>query len=810
MKQLISACMIAAACAATLPAAGEIRLASGGKTDYTIVAPEKPTKHEQAAVKDLAMYLSQITGAKFSVNGDAPKKIYVGKKAPSDKTPLKEYERRVKAEDGDLYIYGNGLQGNAFAVYDFLEKFFDCRWYTFFGDECIPEKREAVFDKIDLSVVPSFDSFGYFGNGSTQLIAAGENFRRRNRIYDLKLELTEPFLGANYSHILSRVLPPGVPVPGNQLSGPLKYFEDKAYFKTNPEFFSMNAKGERIPGFQVCHSNKALRKTLIDNYEVIIKNEYKGGPARIWVDLNDKGHYPELVCHCAECKKLNEKYADPAGSYWDFMLEICDYFAKKYPEIKLVNLAYGITAGVPKLPGDGKTPGNLVVEIAPLGGTNFLRDYKDTPRVHKNIADWAKIIGGKYSVWLYPTVYARPLHTYPLVANISRLVRNVRQLHALGMNELTAQFGCSADGDMGFNELRVYLLAALTRDVNIDTDALIKDFMDHYYGAASPLMRKYLAELEKCEAGEDNWMRYWPDHRSVLKYLTPANLLKWQGYFDEMEKLTADDAKANLHVRRARTNLDEATMSVWYKFKPGEMPDRDMMYARYKETVLDSARDRWATYTNQSGIESRVQSAWENQDKSMYYHYALAGKWRPLPPRFAKLQKAGLLTRLVPHDNKKPRPKLATEPEAATGIAIEGKMPPRFNFSIQYWPGPTKESGEWKFPVCRRQFAVKLFTKQVKDNGKYAYHYIGTTRVWQDSLIMTFGIRDGSGVMTGVLYDPKNPEQRFDMYISLKREGEKLWFDEMLFVKTDKTDTLRKTDKADKPAAPAKRSKKRK
>ena len=221
MKQLFSACMIAAACAAALPAAAEIRLASNGKTDYTIVAPAKPTTHEQAAVKDLAKYLSQITGAKFAVNSDAPKKIYVGKKAPSDKTPLKEYERRVKEEAGDIYICGNGLQGNAFAVYDFLEKFFDCRWYTFFGDECIPPKPEAVFAKIDLSVVPSFDSFGYFGNASTQLIATGENFRRRNRIYDLKLELTEPFLGANYSHILSRVMPPGVPVPGNQLSSPL-------------------------------------------------------------------------------------------------------------------------------------------------------------------------------------------------------------------------------------------------------------------------------------------------------------------------------------------------------------------------------------------------------------------------------------------------------------------------------------------------------------------------------------------------------------------------------------------------------------
>ena len=77
-------------------AAGDIRLASGGKTEYTVVAPEKPTDDEQAAAEDLAATLSRITGAEFAVNGAAPKKIYVGKRAPSDKTPFKEYERRVK------------------------------------------------------------------------------------------------------------------------------------------------------------------------------------------------------------------------------------------------------------------------------------------------------------------------------------------------------------------------------------------------------------------------------------------------------------------------------------------------------------------------------------------------------------------------------------------------------------------------------------------------------------------------------------------------------------------------------------------
>ena len=159
MKKLLTLLLAASA---VLPlAAAQIRLASEAKTEYTVVAPGAPSPDERAAAADLAATLSRITGAKFTVNGDAPKKLYVGKRAPGDKTPLKPFERRVREENGDLYFYGDGRMGNTFAVYDFLEKYFDCRWYTFYGDECIPPKREAVFDRIELSVVPSFNSFSY-------------------------------------------------------------------------------------------------------------------------------------------------------------------------------------------------------------------------------------------------------------------------------------------------------------------------------------------------------------------------------------------------------------------------------------------------------------------------------------------------------------------------------------------------------------------------------------------------------------------------------------------------------------------------
>ena len=793
--------LLFAAALTSLPLAAEIRLASNGKTDYTVVTTARPTPDEKFAANDLAAILTRITGAKFSVNGDAPRKLHIGCRAPSDKTPLKEYERRVKSEAGDLYFYGGGLKGGVFAVYDFLEKYFDCRWYTFYGDECIPEKREAVFDKIELSVVPSFNSFSYYGGYCTTRTATGEAFRRRARLYNVYGNPPEPLLGAEYGHILGQVLPPGVPLPAgvNPFKPPLKYFKDKAYFKTNPEFFTMDKRGKRIPEFQACFSNAELRKTLIGNFETIVKNEYRGGPARLLIDLNDKGHAGEYFCHCPECMKLCEKYGSPAGPYWEFVLEICEYFKNKYPEIMLRTSAYGLAA-IPPSKTVTRFPDNLAISIAPLGGTNFLRSYGQTPGVYRDIRTWGKFAAGAYAIQLYPTTYPRPLHTYPLVADIKRLVTNMREAKQLGVNEIRAEFGCGPHGDMGFNELRVYLLSHLTRNVDADTEALTRDFMAHYYGKAAPLMQKYLAELEKCEAAETNWMRYWFDHRSVLQYLTPENLLRWQGYFDEMEKLTADDKKANLHVRRCRTNLDEATMSVWYKFKPGEMPDRELMNTRYLRTLGDSYRDMLATFDTPGEIDARVGKLIEHRGRAMYYHYALAGKWRPLPAKFEKQQKAGKLFRLVPHINMRPRPRLSDDPEAAAGIAIEGKMPKRFRFMFQCWFDPVGDKPPAGFS---RHFRNRVSVKKVPDDGKYHYHYLGTSRLYRESLIHTAGIRYGSGVMTGLLFDPAKPEQRFDIYISLKRKGEKLWFDEMLFVKSDRAGTLENAPEGKSTAAPA-------
>ena len=771
--------------AVSLPlSAAEVRLASGGVTDYTIMGPAKPSRDEAAATNDLREFLTRITGAQFTVGGDARHRIHIGRKAPGDTAPLKPFERRVREEGGDVYIYGNGCSGNAFAVYDFLEKFFNCRWYTFFGDMSIPEKREAVFPSLMLDVVPSFDSFCYFGNLYTQRTTHGEDFRRRSRIYDYRLPEGTPVprLGSNYPHVPSRYLPSGLVKPGTDspVYGPYKYFEDKAYFKTNPEFYSLSRGGTRDWTYHLCYSNKEMRRELIKNYLEIVKNEYKGGPALMLADLNDKGKAGMPLCWCPECTKLNEAYGNTAGCYWDFILEICQVFKEKYPEILLQAPVYQLTRSVPEKM-QGKLPDNLLLRFAPLDETDFLKPYEPyAPAACDMFESWRSITDGKLAVTLYPTVYPRPLWTHPLVANIDRLVRNLRYLHRRGVNELAAEFGCGACGEMGFNELRVYLLACLARDVEADVPALIRDFMEHYYGAAAQAMMQYLAELEQCEKNEANFMRWWPDHRSVLQYLTPENLLKWQGDFDRMEQLTAGDEKANMHVRRARTNLDEATLSVWYKFQDGQMPDRELMRSRHRKTKQDSYSDMLATYEPAEERKTYVDRCVSWTDRSMYYHYAMAGEWKPLPEEFAQLP-AGQLKRIVPCINNR---RIPEDAEAATGLAVKGELPEKFSLRIYRWDAPPVE--------VRNAFKERLMPAEVqKAAGRgYQMYYIGTSRLWPDSML-SFNI--GGGMVTlGYLWDAGSPEQKYDFHLSLKLEddGRTLWCGELVLVKSDKPSTL--------------------
>ena len=111
----------------------------------------------------------------------------------------------------------------------------------------------------------------------------------------------------------------------------------------------------------------------------------------------------------------------------------------------------------------------------------------------------------------------------------------------------------------GFSELHRYLMVKLWQDIDCDTDAVIREFTDHHYGAAGERMRQYIHELEQCRIdmelppgiGEASYGVTYKSHTfddRVFPYLTTENIRRWQIYFNQMDALTVDTPRPRLNL----------------------------------------------------------------------------------------------------------------------------------------------------------------------------------------------------------------------------------------------------------------------
>ena len=331
MKKL-SVSLILALAALTLCA--EIKLAEGGKTDYTIIYRKSGDVLLDPAVRDLADTLKEITGATFPVKTEAAgPKIFIGKRAPGDTAEFQSRERRIKSVGDDLYIYGDYRFGTSAAIYNFLYYFCNCRWYTATGDKRIPKNPDLKFDAIDYRHVPSFKSIEHGSKAAPSANNRGiRDWTRRNNAFLMpNYAFGAPDDGWTYigpvTHTLAAYIPPIARKPRtfnddkSFFAGPHPCLADKRYFETNPEYFSLNAIGKRVHTMQVCFSNPEVRKLLLENVEKVLRAE-KYDPNQYAVLDFSQNDRSGGFCFCRNCRKLERKYKTPGGAYFDFLVEM--------------------------------------------------------------------------------------------------------------------------------------------------------------------------------------------------------------------------------------------------------------------------------------------------------------------------------------------------------------------------------------------------------------------------------------------------------------------------------------------------------
>lgn len=761
----------------------EIRISKDGESDFQIVLPEKATPVDQYAARQLEQYLGLITGASFPIVDPQkydPKRhaLFLGTSAPVishlGKDPvleLDDQEHVARGRKGDIFLYGKGPHGNLYAVVDFLEENCGWRWFSTFEVPVFPKQATLIIEPFERRRKVSYTSRSvYLGRGLDfpYLHGANRGFDSLRKIrgedassYPYSSESPE---SSAAGHSLFSFIPP---TPEHPSANAFKWLKKRDYFTTNPEFFTMNEAGVRVPNQQLNFGNPELRREFTKNVLELIERE--GDEITVSIGAMDNGG---RFCNSEESLALEKKYQTKGGPLIDYLLELCAVLQEKYPKVKVSALAYrrDQSQKPPTLPPGTKLPTNLIIDFAPIEDNYFADWTHPDERIQETYSDlknWGKITAeGNLRAWIYPNPYGSG-YGMP-VGMIDRLVNNVRLMYQAGVRGLNVdQIGLA--GRAGTSELQIYLLLKLMMNVTSDVDKLTLEFTNAMYGKAAPIFRKYLKEIEEGRKS----MKLLPAGISytspnldakTFPYLTVKNINRWQGYFDRMEKLTGGGPKNQVtNVRLARREVDFATLWKWrdlYKKYPDYYTDYLIPTNRIK--WANSARPdplpKWCTYDiNREWYTHPVRTGLL-EDLSSRASLATFQE-KPYPEQFGKIPpsriRAFLPNRWGGADETS---HFVLDPDAATGRAVvtDGNSLP---VGIGFYSVDSKSMGP----------TLKISLDKMVP-GKYTLYDLGEISVTPKSNIWLSPSNATRLEVGERLYEP-GATNRWHAYVSMKFEG---------------------------------------
>lgn len=578
-----------------------LTLADQGKTDYRIVVPDQLKTGEPLVLKELQTHLKAATGADFgAVRQSAQpteKRIYLGISPDGFRMDtLAEQEHCVMTRGKDLFLFGKGLNGARYAVYDFLQKDLGFRFYDARGGMKIPQTPKLQIQ--DLNRRTKFD---FEIRRTTQYwlfnLPQATYFQYRNG--QNNAVTTQPFMktGVPTTPDDYRALYPAAHslawyIPTSSKARTFKWirqeYPDQNLWKEHPEYFTMNSDGKRQQGRQYCMSNPGLRKLLAER---ILENMKRNPDMNSFdVSANDT---PGRFCSCPDCLVLEKKYGSIGGPLFDFFLEFCPVAAKKFPGKYITTLIYRKNQ-TQKPPENIRFPENFVAVFAPIND-NFAEDWNhpDNRETYEDLKKWCEITG-KVLVWYYPNPYTK--HINPPFGNVERMVNDIRLMKEAGVAGMVWEHNVGVPEMIGFTEMQSWLALQLFQNVNLPWKDMADEFISFEYGKAAPLMKKYWLELEKLRKTGTFKMPWNPDW-SCFSYLTPERLLRWNSWFDQMEALVKDSPRGLFSVQRVRVNLDLALLQYYAKLKQTD-PAFGSSYEQIEKRLVDSYRKSVGTLFN--------------------------------------------------------------------------------------------------------------------------------------------------------------------------------------------------------------------
>lgn len=324
------------------------------------------------------------------------------------------------------------------------------------------------------------------------------------------------------------------------------------YFATHPEWYSLINGKRSHDSAQLCLTNPELRDFVVGQ----VKEWLREAPnaSIVSVSQNDVNGGE---CQCPNCKAVDDAEGSPSGNVIAFVNYIAERIEPEFPNVAVDTLAYQYTRKPPKTI---RPRPNVIVRLCSIE-CNF-RAPLDDPSNTAFLADlevWSKICHRLY-VWDYVTDFSNYLLPHPNWFTLGPNARLFAKYGVKGVYEEGAWQGYGAE--MG--ELRAWLLAQLLWDPQQDDRALIREFLEGYYGkAAAKPIRRYLDLMFDTSKGF-YLTCFTPSQAPFLKFKVLANA-EW--LWQAAEKMAANDPEKLVRVRVGHLPVQLAFLRDWVKLR---------------------------------------------------------------------------------------------------------------------------------------------------------------------------------------------------------------------------------------------------
>ncbi len=514
-----------------------MRIASLGKTLATIVVSPAASAPTKFASTELATALENIVGSRPEFAGnprdDLAPVIFVGMSQAAkrvfqevDFAELASDDILIKTKGRHLLLAGGGERGDLYAVSRFLQEQCGVRWWTPWASR-IPENPDLQVGDLDIRYRPPFELRHPFW-----MPALDPLWAVRNTCNGESKSSAEHLGGGvrykGFVHTYYSLVPPEV------------------HYREHPEWFSL-VNGKRIHDrAQLCVTDAGLREFMVGRVKDWLRESPEAGI--VSVSQNDWGG----ACECDRCKSVDDREGTPAGSQLEFVNFVAERIEPEFPGVLVDTLAYQHTRKPPRSIRPRK---NVVVRIcADECNSRDPLDHPSNAPFTADIRGWSGIAEHLY-VWDYTANFAN-FQPHP---NWFTLGPNLRFLASQKVSGVFAQ-GISQTHGGELAELRGWVLSQLMWDPTQDDRALIREFLQGYFGpgAAQPIY-SYLELMHTASEGFD-LRAYAPTDSPFLAY---PHLAAAEELWTQAEKEVEADPELRARVRLARLPLRYVWLKRW-------------------------------------------------------------------------------------------------------------------------------------------------------------------------------------------------------------------------------------------------------